>query len=138
MGLFDFFKKKKIDETVNQSSKEEKTAKQTTRFDEKKDSNDEAIVSSMSVKEMIVYLSGLKSKKDFDRNWISLLGKLGENGYDKFEMADVVNAFADDRIGSQNKSDIVFAMAMSSNAESMLSIIIVAGQQYCIRTFGSA
>lgn len=38
MGLFDFFKKKKIDETVNQSTKEGKTAKQTTQFDEKKES----------------------------------------------------------------------------------------------------
>jgi len=34
MGLFDFLKKKKIDETVNQSTKEEKTAKQTMQFDE--------------------------------------------------------------------------------------------------------
>jgi len=34
MGLFDFLKKKKIDETVNQSSKIEETAKQTMQFDE--------------------------------------------------------------------------------------------------------
>jgi len=34
MGLFDFLKKKRIDETVNQSTKIEKTAKQTTQFDE--------------------------------------------------------------------------------------------------------
>ena len=38
MGLFDFLKKKKNDETVKQSSKIEKTAKQTMQFDEKKDS----------------------------------------------------------------------------------------------------
>ena len=34
MGLFDFFKKKRIDETVNPSTRIEKTAKQTTQFDE--------------------------------------------------------------------------------------------------------
>ena len=38
MGLFDFLKKKRIDETVNQSTKVEKTAKQTTQFEEKEDS----------------------------------------------------------------------------------------------------
>ena len=38
MGLFDFFKNKRIGETVNQPIKIEETAKQTTQFDEKKES----------------------------------------------------------------------------------------------------
>jgi len=38
MGLFDFLKKNRIDETVNQSIEIEKTAKQKTQFAEKKGS----------------------------------------------------------------------------------------------------
>jgi len=36
MGLFDLFKKKRIDEAVSQSVKLEKTVEQTTQFDKKK------------------------------------------------------------------------------------------------------
>jgi hypothetical protein len=99
----------------------------------------EALVEPMSVKELIVFLKELKAKEEFDYCWILLLAKLRENNYSKFEAADVITAFADDRIGSQSKVDIAGAMIMSSgNAEGHLPVLMAAGQQYCIRTFGKA
>ena len=49
MGLFDFFKNKRTGETVSQSTRIEKTAKQTTQFDETKESKSDAIVKTSGV-----------------------------------------------------------------------------------------
>ncbi|MDR2564788.1 MAG: hypothetical protein LBC97_01770 [Bifidobacteriaceae bacterium] len=96
------------------------------------------LVGSMSMDELIAFIKGLTSEEEFVGAWLMLLGKLQEHGYNKFEAATVLTEFAGERIGSQSTSDIAGALVMSSgNAEPHLPLLLVAGQQYQTRTFGS-
>jgi len=96
-------------------------------------------VSLMSVTEMIGFIKELKNKEAFDLTWILLLGKLLQNNFNKFDVADIVTEFADERIGSQSRDDITTAIAISGGTEDMLvPFLLMARQQYSIRKFGIA